>query len=73
MFYKKKWTLNFYIDVQNVYNFKADEVSRLVTEVNADQSPVYMDPPTNSIYKLKYVEREGGSSILPTIGIIVEF
>ena len=72
MFYKKKWTLNFYIDVQNVYNFKADEVSRLVTEVNADQSPKYLDS-AETIYKLKYVESNGGGSILPTIGIIVEF
>ncbi len=64
MFYKKKWTLNFYVDVQNVYNFKADEVSRLINEV---------DPLDPTRYKLKYVESEGGSSILPTIGIIVEF
>lgn len=72
MFYKKKWTLNFYIDIQNVYNFNADEVSRLVTEVDANQNPV-IDPLDPTRYKLKYVEREGGSSILPTIGVIVEF
>ncbi|HCT31256.1 MAG TPA: TonB-dependent receptor [Bacteroidales bacterium] len=72
MYYLKKWTLNFYVDIQNLYNFKADEVSRLVTEVDVNNNPI-VDPLDPTRYKLKYIDRKGSSSILPTIGIIIEF
>ncbi len=72
MYYLKKWTLNFYIDIQNIYNFKADDVDRLVAVVDQNQNPV-VDPLDPSRYLLKKVESQGSTSILPTIGIIVEF
>ncbi|MHC1702409.1 MAG: TonB-dependent receptor [Tenuifilaceae bacterium] len=72
MFYLKKWTLNFYVDVQNIYNFQSDQVSRLITVYDQNQQPV-VDPSDPSRYLLKTVESEGSSSILPTVGIIVEF
>ena len=72
MFYLKKWTLNFYVDVQNIYNFKYDQVSRLTAVVDQNQQPV-VDPNDPSRYLLKTVDSKGSSSILPTVGVIVEF
>ncbi len=72
MFYRKKWTLNFYIDIQNVYNFKAQEINRLVAVVDQNQNPV-IDPSDPTRYLLKNVDNQGSTSILPTIGIIIEF
>lgn len=72
MYYMKKWTLNFYIDVQNLYNFSPDETKRLVTVFDANNNPV-VDPLDPTRYELKYVEGGSSASVLPTIGVIVEF
>ncbi|NOU19745.1 MAG: TonB-dependent receptor [Bacteroidales bacterium] len=72
MYYLKKWTLNFYVDIQNLYNFKADEASLITTVVDQNQNPV-VDPLDSSRYLLKKVDDQGSTSILPTIGVIVEF
>jgi hypothetical protein len=66
-----KWSLRFYIDVQNVYGFKADEPAQLIRQVgsNGELLPATGIP---SRYPLKVLESEGGGTILPTIGIIVE-
>jgi hypothetical protein len=72
MYYLKNWTLNFYVDVQNLYNFKSDQPSRLAAVLDQNNNPVVntSDP---SRYLIKKVEDQASASILPTIGIIVEF
>jgi len=72
MYYLKKWTLNFYVDIQNLYSFKSDQQSRLITVLDSNSNPV-VDPLDPTRYELKNVDSQGSTSILPTIGVIVEF
>ena len=72
-----KWSLNFYVDIQNLYNFKSDQPDVLLRTATLEGQPVDGDPYTdeNGIerYKLSYLPPEGQGTILPTVGIIVEF
>jgi len=69
--YFNNWSLNAYIDVQNIYNFKAETQAYLDVERDASGAPV--EDPNNSLaYKMKEIENESGT-ILPSIGIMIEF
>jgi len=76
-YFFSKWSLNFYLDVQNVYNFKSDEQDLLLRTATVENRPVDGDPyfDENGIerYRLSYLASEGQGTILPTVGIIVEF
>lgn len=64
-------SLMLYADVQNVYNFQADQPPILVRETDSNGVPV--TEPSNPLkYRLKYLPNETGT-VLPTIGIIIEF
>jgi hypothetical protein len=65
------WSLMLYADVQNVYNFQAEQPPLLLIESDSNGEPV-TDPENPLKYELKYVENTIGT-VLPTIGIIVEF
>lgn len=65
------WSLMLYADVQNVYNHKADQPALLIRESDSNKLPV-TDPLNPLKYSLKYLDNESGT-VLPTIGIIVEF
>jgi hypothetical protein len=65
------WSLMLYADVQNVYNHKADQPPLLLRESDNNNIPV-TDPDNPLKYKLKYLKNESGT-VLPTIGIIIEF
>ncbi len=67
----KNWSLNLYFDIQNAYNFKAQDPDVLVLVRNDKGTPV-IDENDPSRYKLKYLPSESGT-VLPTLGIIVEF
>ncbi len=67
-FFLKKVTLNFYIDIQNLYNFKADQQKVLTIDETVPQP----NPLDEQRYLLKELDLTGGT-VLPTIGIIVEF
>lgn len=70
-FYFDNWSLMLYADVQNLYNFKADQPAILIRETDASGIPV-TDPVDSDRYLLKYIGGASGT-VLPTIGIIVEF
>jgi len=70
-YFLKGWSLMLYIDVQNVYNHKADQPAILVRQSDANGLPL-TDPADPSKYLLKYLDSESGT-VLPTIGIILEF
>lgn len=72
MFYFSKWTLNLYVDVQNIYNFKGEEADRYLTEVDSEGNSI-VNPADPTRYLLKKLKSEGPGTILPTIGIILEF
>ena len=77
-FYFKKWVLNFYTDIQNVYNFKTQgapnytNLDNGVPDANGNKvySPV-SDPTDPSKYVLRNIDNFAGT-ILPTIGIIIK-
>jgi len=70
-YYFDKWNLNWYVDIQNAYNFKADQPPILVP-VRDMEGNITIDPSDPSRYQLKFVNNPAGS-VLPTVGIIVEF
>ncbi len=70
-FFLKGWSLMLYADVQNVYNHKADQPSILVRQSDVNGIPL-TDPGDPEKYLLKYLVGESGT-VLPTIGVIIEF
>jgi len=65
------WSLMLYADIQNIYNHKADQPPLLIRETDSSGEPV-TDPSNPLKYSLKYLDNETGT-VLPTIGIIIEF
>jgi hypothetical protein len=66
-----EWSLMLYADVQNLYNQQADQPPLLITESDSNGNPV-TDPSNPLKYSLKYLNNTTGT-VLPTIGIIIEF
>ena len=78
-FYFKKWVLNLYTDIQNVYNFKS-QGTPIYTNISASPiidtngNKVYVpvtDPANPSNYLLRTIDNFAGT-ILPTIGLIIK-
>ena len=59
--------LGFYIDLQNVLNFKYDNQPLLIST-----GETYVDEAGTERYRMKYIAQQSGV-ILPTLGITVEF
>lgn len=70
-YYFKSWNLNWYVDIQNLYNFQAEQAPILIP-VRDDSGNILVDPNDPSRYQLKLIENPAGS-VLPTVGLIVEF
>ena len=66
-----RMNLNFYLDIQNAYGFKAKLAPILLVETDNNGTPIE-DPNDPTRYKAKFVENASGI-VQPTIGIIVEF
>ncbi len=69
-YYLKKVTAKFYIDIQNLYNFQAEQQEIVVREQASDGS--YLLSPDKSSYILRRVPNTAGT-VLPSIGIILKF
>ena len=71
-FYFSTWSLMVYLDVQNVYNFTTDDQDPLLprTDENGNKI-VWEDDPSR--YEMKRLETETNGTVLPSVGIIVEF
>ncbi len=69
--YLNRMNLNFYLDIQNAYGFKAKLAPILLVETDNNGTPIE-DPNDPTRYKSKFVENASGI-VQPTIGIIVEF
>jgi hypothetical protein len=61
----------FYFDVQNAYNFQYDNPPTLLLQTDNNGKP-QTDPNDASSYLLKTIASTSGT-ILPTIGIMIEF
>jgi hypothetical protein len=71
-FFLNKWSLLLYFDVQNVYNFKSDEPDRLSLARDENGRPV-IDPADERRYLMQVIRSDGQGTVLPTVGVIVEF
>ncbi len=75
-YFFKKWSLNLYVDIQNVLNYKVTQQD-ILTNLDENGNP-NIDPETatkpydEQKYILRGLPDESGT-IVPTIGIIVEF
>ncbi len=74
-FYYKNWMLGFYLDIQNALNRKYKNAPKLIQQTDDNGTPVVINPnaPTDQQrYALKYINTTSGT-VLPTVGIMVEF
>lgn len=69
-YYFNRWSLNVYIDVQNIYNYVTKFQDNVDVEKDANGVPV-VNPENPEFYIPKYIQNTSGT-VLPTIGIIVE-
>ena len=73
--YLSRITINLYVDIQNVYNYKTTSNTFLVQELDANGDPIIVnpgDPAELQRYSMKELQSTGGT-VLPTIGVIIEF
>ena len=66
-----RWNLNWYFDIQNAYNFQAQQQDILVPVTDASGA-ILVNPADPSRYQLRSIPNPTGT-VLPTIGLIVEF
>lgn len=72
-FYLNKWSLMVYLDIQNVYNFKASQPDNYIRAEDGFGQPVtFTDDNGIERYQLKKLDNSIGN-VLPSVGIIVEF
>jgi hypothetical protein len=69
--YFDKWAFNFYIDIQNIYNFQSELPSYIDVNRDAANSPIISGDNPNS-YETKYVSNTAGT-VLPSLGIMIQF
>lgn len=70
-----KWSLMVYVDIQNLYNFQSKEAPVYIRELDENGQPVIINPAApadEQRYQLNQLQTEAGT-VLPTIGIMVEF
>ena len=72
VWYFKHWRLGFYIDVQNVYNQASQKQGLLLPETDSDGNKM-LDPDKPGHYKMKTLDSSFGGTVLPTLGITIEF
>ena len=70
-YFFKNWNLNWYVDIQNAYNFQAEQPPLLIP-LRDDAGNILIDSTDPSRYQLRFLQNTAGS-LLPTVGIIVEF
>jgi hypothetical protein len=69
-YYFEKLTAKFYIDIQNFYNFQAQQNDIIVRAEDASGNFILAD--NGNRYVLNEIKNTSGT-VLPTIGIIIEF
>ncbi len=71
-YYFKKWSLMLYVDIQNAYNFKSDQQDFLVNTQADGSVKTFIDGNGVNRYALRSISNQSGT-VLPTVGIMVEF
>jgi hypothetical protein len=67
----KKWNLNLYLDIQNLYASKQSGTPNLDVVRDANDNPI-TDPNDATRYQLQYLNNNNGN-IIPSIGVVIEF
>lgn len=67
----KKWALNAYLDIQNLYGFKTETQPYLDVVRDGNGNPIE-DPNNPDSYLTQEIENTAGT-ILPSIGLMIEF
>ncbi|MFH1121219.1 MAG: TonB-dependent receptor [Bacteroidota bacterium] len=70
-FFFSNWSLNLYLDIQNLYNFKQQGAPNLLTVTDQEGNSL-INPQDPDRYLVKQIAGSSGT-VLPTVGIIVEF
>lgn len=71
-FFFKKWSLILYADIQNIYNYKEKGPDYLVPAENPDGS-YKKDPDREGYYLMRHIKNDLGGTVLPSIGVIIDF
>jgi hypothetical protein len=66
-----KWNMNFYLDIQNLYNFQVETPPNLLL-VTDENGNAQLDPNNPNAYQTELINNIAGT-VLPTIGVIIEF
>lgn len=67
----KKWNLNPFIDIQNI-TFSTEDQSPYIDTKKDDAGVPLTDPEDETRYQTKFLPNSAGS-LLPTVGVVVEF
>lgn len=67
----KKWRLGFYVDIQNLYNFKSKGQDILMPQLDENGNYI-IDPKRPGHYLMQTIENNMGGTILPTIGLTIQ-
>ncbi len=70
-YYFRTWSLMMYIDIQNLYASKTPQPDEFINVYDTDGNALYTDA-TKTKYQLKALNT-GSGTVLPTIGIMIEF
>jgi len=71
-YFFNRWSLMMYLDIQNLYNFQAEQQDVVLREYNADGTPIVTGIGADQRYSLKSLNNPSGT-VLPTIGLMIEF
>jgi hypothetical protein len=72
-FFFKRWNLNLFLDIQNLYKFEAKEQDILTVKRDANDNPLIDPNSTNPLrYQLQFLNNTNGT-VLPTLGLIIEY
>jgi outer membrane receptor for ferrienterochelin and colicin len=70
-----RWSLMVYVDIQNIYNFQSESPPILIRQLDGQGQPIILNPtapPNEQRYLLKELQTTSGT-VLPTIGVMIEF
>lgn len=70
-YFFKKWSLNLYLDIQNIYNNKTMLAPYLSVQRDNEGNPL-TNPNASNEYLPDFIPNESGS-VIPTVGFVVEF
>jgi hypothetical protein len=75
-YYFDKWSFMVYLDIQNVLNSKLETPDILTVATDASGTKIIEnpnDPIEQQRYQMRYIKTDGSGTLLPTIGVMIEF